>query len=89
MTNDLDPNAELWFGVTVHEVDPVINLDFQYVDSGKRSRVTADRDQAYWIAEKLIAAIATLDARNAERADLNALFRLPQESPHHDRTDQP
>lgn len=84
-----DPNAELWFGVSVDEIDTVIHLDFVRAADGKKSRITAGREQAYWIAEKLIGAIATLDARNAERCDLDKLFSLQSESPRHERNDRP
>lgn len=87
---DLDPDdAEIWFGVDLDEIEPTITLNFQYPETGRRAHVTATRDQAYWIAERLITAIGTLDARNAERADLDTLFSLQAESPRNDRTDQP
>lgn len=88
MTDLEDPNAELWFGVTVDEIDAVVHLDFVRAADGRKSRITAERDQAYLVAEQLIGAIATLDARAAERADLDKLFNLQPESPRHERNDR-
>lgn len=81
---DLDDQAEIWFGVSVHDVDAIIHMDFVRAENGEKSRLTMDRQQAYWIAERLITAIATLDARNAERANLDEIFKLQPESPRRD-----